>query len=149
MTPVDDLTGRACWLGIDLSSVEDLTAVVAIFPDGDGDGRRYDVLAMFLLPEDNIVTKAEKDQADYLRWADQGYPEAFERYMRLALKSQSACRATLDALVKIHQPREQTVRHVHVNDGGQAIVADQFHHRTGERENGKSINQSDATSAAC
>ena len=77
------------------------------------------------------------------------YPEAFERYIRLALKSQSECRATLDALVKIHQPREQTVRHVHVNDGGQAIVADQFHNHTGERENGKSINQSDATSAAC
>lgn len=73
MTPVEELTGRACWLGVDLSSVEDLTAVVAIFPDGDGENRGYDVLAMFFLPEDNIVTKAEKDQADYLRWADQGY----------------------------------------------------------------------------
>jgi phage terminase large subunit-like protein len=73
MTPVDELTGRRCWVGVDLSSVEDLTAVVAIFPDGDGESRRYDVLAMFFLPEDNIVTKAEKDQANYLRWADEGY----------------------------------------------------------------------------
>ena len=59
------------------------------------------------------------------------YPHAMERYMRLALKAQSACRSTLEALARLHQPREQTVRHVHVNDGGQAVVADQFHHHAG------------------
>ena len=75
------------------------------------------------------------------------YLEAAERYGRLAMKAQSNCRATLEALAKLHQPREQTVRHVHVNDGGQAIVADQFHHHTGASENGKSIKQSDATGA--
>ena len=37
MTPVEQLEGRPCWVGVDLSSVEDLTAVVAVFPDGDGD----------------------------------------------------------------------------------------------------------------
>ena len=73
------------------------------------------------------------------------YPETVERYMRLALKAQSACRSTLEALAKLHQPREQTVRHVHVNEGGQAIVADQFHHHSGGAENGKSVDQSDAT----
>lgn len=57
--------------------------------------------------------------------------DAAERYARLALKAQSNCRATLDALAKLHQPREQTVRHVHVNEGGQAIVADQVHHHHG------------------
>lgn len=73
------------------------------------------------------------------------YPDAAERYMRLALKAQSACRSTLDALARLHQPREQTVKHVHVNEGGQAIVADQFHQHTGVKENGKSVNQSHAT----
>ena len=73
MTPIGDLTGRPCWVGIDLSSVEDLTAVVAVFPDGSGEGRRYDVLPMFFLPEDGIITKGEKDRADYLRWAEQGF----------------------------------------------------------------------------
>ncbi len=73
------------------------------------------------------------------------YPETVERYMRLALKAQSACRSTLEALAKLHQPREQTVRHVHVNEGGQAIVADQFHHHSGGGENGKTADQSDAT----
>ena len=56
------------------------------------------------------------------------YPQAMERYMRLAFKAQSASRSTLEALARLHQPREQTVRHVHVNDGGQAVIADQFHH---------------------
>jgi hypothetical protein len=76
------------------------------------------------------------------------YLNAAELYMRLALKAQSASRATLEALAKLHQPREQTVRHVHVNDGGQAIVADQFHHHGGRQKNGNSVKQSDATGAA-
>jgi hypothetical protein len=73
------------------------------------------------------------------------YLDAADRYMRLALKAQTACRTTLEALAKIHQPREQTVKHVHVNDGGQAVVADHVHHHTGGSENGKSNEQSDAT----
>lgn len=63
--------------------------------------------------------------------------DASERYMRLALKAQAGSRATLAELVKLHQPREQTVRHVHVNEGGQAVIADQFHHHTGGQENAK------------
>ena len=57
--------------------------------------------------------------------------DAMERYMRLALKAQSASRSTLETLARLHQPREQTVRHLHVNDGGQAVIADQFHHHAG------------------
>jgi hypothetical protein len=68
------------------------------------------------------------------------YIDASERYMRLALKAQSNCRATLEALARLHQPREQTVKHVHVNNGGQAIVADQLHQHGG-KENGKSDGQ--------
>lgn len=76
------------------------------------------------------------------------YINASERYGRLALKAQSNCRATLEALAKLHQPREQTVRHVHVNEGGQAVIADQFHHHAGGQVNGKSVKQSDATGPA-
>ncbi len=74
------------------------------------------------------------------------YLNAAEQYGRLALKAQSNCRTTLEALAKLHQPREQTVKHVHVNEGGQAVVADHFH--TGGRENAKSNDQSHATAAA-
>lgn len=73
------------------------------------------------------------------------YIEATDRYMKLALKAQSNCRATLEALTKLHQPREQTVKHVHVNEGGQAIVADQIHQHGGKGKNGKSSEQSHTT----
>jgi len=76
------------------------------------------------------------------------YMGAMETYMRLALKAQANCRATLEALSKLHQPREQTVKHVHVNEGGQAVVADQFHQHQGEGKNGKTGEQSHATGAA-
>jgi hypothetical protein len=69
------------------------------------------------------------------------YINASERYGRLALKAQSNCRATLEALAKLHQPREQTVRHVHVNEGGQAVIADQFHHHAGGHRNAESAEQ--------
>lgn len=73
MTPVEDLEGRPAWVGIDLSSVEDLTAVVAVFPDGEGEDRAYDVLPMFFLPEAGLAKKAEKDRADYLKWKEAGF----------------------------------------------------------------------------
>jgi hypothetical protein len=76
------------------------------------------------------------------------YINAAERYGRLALKAQANSRATLEALAKLHQPREQTVRHVHVNQGGQAIVAEQFHHHTGGGQNVESAEQSHATGGA-
>ncbi|WP_246553381.1 hypothetical protein [Sphingopyxis soli] len=69
------------------------------------------------------------------------YINAAERYGRLALKAQSNCRATLEALAKLHQPREQTVRHVHVNEGAQAVIADQFHHHAGGHQNEESAEQ--------
>ena len=72
-TPLEALEGKPCWVGVDLSSVEDLTAVVAVFPaEGEDEHRRYDVVPMFFLPEANIARKSELDQADYLRWADAG-----------------------------------------------------------------------------
>lgn len=71
--------------------------------------------------------------------------DASERYMRLALKAQANSRATLEALAKLHQPREQTVRHVHVNEGGQAVIADQFHNHAGGQENAETAEQPHAT----
>lgn len=75
------------------------------------------------------------------------YPLAAERYARLAFKAQTNCRASLEALAKLHQPREQTVRHVHVNEGGQAIVTEQFHNHAGGAKNAKADEQPHATGA--
>ena len=77
------------------------------------------------------------------------YIGATETYARIALKAQANSRATIEALAKLHQPREQTVRHVYVNEGAQAVIADEFHHHqhnaTGGLENGKSNEQPHAT----
>ncbi len=93
---------------------------------------------------DNIFTEMARRMA--LNMGE--YLGATETYARIALKAQAQSRATLEALAKLHQPREQTVRHVHVNEGGQAVIADQFHHHTGGQENGKAADQSHATGKA-
>ncbi len=72
---------------------------------------------------------------------------AAETYMRLALKAQAQSRATIEALDRLANGREQTVRHVHVdNRGGQAVIAETVH--TGGQQNGKIADQSHATGAA-
>jgi hypothetical protein len=76
------------------------------------------------------------------------YIGATETYLRLGLKAQAQCRATIEALDSLTSGRVQTVKHVHVNEGGQAIVADQFHQHTGGSKNGKSVKQPHATGAA-
>ncbi|HQS96360.1 hypothetical protein [Novosphingobium sp. 17-62-19] len=72
---------------------------------------------------------------------------ATDHYMRLALKAQSQCRATVEALDRLVNGHQQLVKHVHVNEGGQAIVADQFHHHTGGAENGQLAEQPHAKGA--
>lgn len=76
------------------------------------------------------------------------YLGAMETYMRLALKAQAQSRATIETLDRLVTGREQTVRHVHVNQGGQAVISDQFHHHIGGQENGKSSEQPQTTRAA-
>lgn len=69
--PVDEraLAGKPCWVGVDLSSVNDLTAVVAVFKLADGS---YAVLARFYLPADSIVDLERQHRQPYRRWADLG-----------------------------------------------------------------------------
>jgi len=58
--PVDvaELEGRQAWIGVDLSSTTDLTAVVVAVPDDDG---TVSVLPFAFVPEDNIRRRAEVD----------------------------------------------------------------------------------------
>lgn len=67
------LVGEDCYVGVDLSSVEDLTSVVAVFPDGDEEERGFDILPMFFLPEAGLSKKSDKDQAQYLKWVEEGF----------------------------------------------------------------------------
>jgi len=73
------------------------------------------------------------------------YNDAAERYMRLALKAQAGCRATIETIHKLQRPHEQVVKHVHVSEGAQAIVTDQFHHHApGATGNGQTNDQPQA-----
>ncbi|MFA9204985.1 MAG: hypothetical protein ACEQSH_00870 [Bacteroidia bacterium] len=75
-------------------------------------------------------------------------PLAAERYGRLALQAQSNSRAALEASAELHQPRVRTVRHVHVNEGGPAVIADHFHDHLRDRKFVETSEQSHATRAA-
>ena len=59
-----------CWIGVDLSSTTDLTAVVACWRDGE-DG--YQVYPWFFCPEDNLQRRADRDGVPYPLWAEQGH----------------------------------------------------------------------------
>lgn len=70
--PVDlvDLEEEPCWVGVDLSSVNDLTAIVAAWRDGD-DG--YVVHPWFFCPADNLRGRADRDGVPYPAWAEEGH----------------------------------------------------------------------------
>jgi phage terminase large subunit-like protein len=65
------LRGRRCYVGMDLSSTRDLTAIVAVFPDDEGAG--FDVLAQFFVPADNLAERVRRDRVPYDQWARDGY----------------------------------------------------------------------------
>ena len=67
----DDLIGRRCYAGLDLSSTQDLTSLVLAFPP-DGDGPWF-TLSWFWLPGDGIAEKAIHDRVPYDLWAKQGH----------------------------------------------------------------------------
>jgi phage terminase large subunit-like protein len=86
------LRGRRCYVGMDLSSTKDLTALVAVFPDEDG----FDVLAQFFVPKDSIRERANRDRVPYDEWAKQGFLVATPgnvvdyEYIRQTLKDWAA-----------------------------------------------------------
>lgn len=65
-----DLLGKRCYLGLDLSSTTDLTALAAYFPDSGH------VLSWFWCPGDNLDEAEKRDHVPYTLWARQGYIEA-------------------------------------------------------------------------
>jgi phage terminase large subunit-like protein len=74
--PIDRgaLAGRRCYVGLDLSTTTDLTAVVAVFPDDDGAG--FTVLPQFFCPRDTIRTRVTRDRVPYDEWARRGFVTA-------------------------------------------------------------------------
>ena len=74
--PVDpeELEGRLCYGGLDLSSTSDITAFVLVFPPKeDEDDGRYSILPYFWLPEETIPLRVNRDHVLYDVWEREGY----------------------------------------------------------------------------
>ena len=67
----DELIGRPCYGGLDLSSTTDVTAFVLVFPPQD-DEENYSVLPFFWIPEDTIELRTRRDHVPYDVWEKKG-----------------------------------------------------------------------------
>ena len=68
----NELAGRVCYGGLDLSSTTDITAFVLVFPPTDDDDFYY-VLPYFWLPEDTLPMRVRRDHVPYDLWERQGF----------------------------------------------------------------------------
>lgn len=67
----ESLKGRECYAGLDLSTSEDITALVLIFPPRTDD-EKYILLPFFWIPEENIAKKVRKTGVPYDVWRAKG-----------------------------------------------------------------------------
>lgn len=95
----DELEGRVCYGGLDLSSTTDITSFVLVFPPslggaasvprlGDGFATsccpppdkddKYIILPYFWIPEDNLTLRVNRDHVPYDVWERQGYLQTTE-----------------------------------------------------------------------
>ena len=68
----EHLRGRPCYAGLDLSSTQDLTALVLVFPPY-GNDEQYSILPYAWVPEETIEIRSRKDHVNYELWRKQGY----------------------------------------------------------------------------
>ncbi|MBF0232498.1 MAG: terminase large subunit [Desulfamplus sp.] len=69
-----DLTGRPCYGGLDLSSTQDLSAFVCVFPP-QSEGEPFYVMPWAWVPGDTILERSNRDKVPYQAWESQGYIE--------------------------------------------------------------------------
>lgn len=68
----NELEGRVCYGGLDLSSTTDITAFVLVFPPLDEDDK-FCILPFFWMPEENIDLRVRRDHVPYDTWKKQGF----------------------------------------------------------------------------
>lgn len=72
---LDDLFGRRCYAGLDLSTKVDLTAFVLLFPP-IGDDDKFLIWPYFYLPEDMLLQRQRKDTVPFVLWKKRGFLNA-------------------------------------------------------------------------
>lgn len=68
----EDMLGQRCYIGVDMSSKIDLTAVVLSFEPTD-ERPTWRLLPWCLTPEDTLDERAHRDRAPLRRWVDGGF----------------------------------------------------------------------------
>jgi phage terminase large subunit-like protein len=76
VTP-EDLEGRVCYGGLDLSSSTDITAFVLVFPP-TGEDETFRVLPYFWIPEETIGLRVRRDHVPYDIWEREGHIQTTE-----------------------------------------------------------------------
>lgn len=71
----EELLGQPCYAGLDLATVEDLTALVLVFPRPGG---VYKVLPFFFAPKEGAIKRERDHRVPYMTWARQGFMELTE-----------------------------------------------------------------------
>lgn len=69
---LEQLKGRPCYGGMDLSTKIDMTSFVLVFPPDDIN-TRWIILPWFWVPEDRVKERVESDHVPYDTWVKQGY----------------------------------------------------------------------------
>ena len=72
-----ELLGRECYGGLDLSSTTDITAFVLIFPPRT-ESEKYILLPFFWIPEENMRLRVRRDHVPYDVWEQQGFLKTTE-----------------------------------------------------------------------
>ena len=67
----ENLEGRICYCGLDLSSTTDITAFVLVFPPLDEEDK-YILLPYFWIPEETLDLRVRRDHVPYDLWERQG-----------------------------------------------------------------------------
>lgn len=73
----EDLEGRVCYGGLDLSSTTDITAFVLVFPPED-ETDKYRILPYFWIPEEQMDLRVRRDHVPYDVWERQGFLQTTE-----------------------------------------------------------------------
>ena len=73
----DELQGRICYGGLDLSSTTDITAFVLVFPPMDEEDK-YIILPYFWIPKETLDLRVRRDHVPYDVWEKQGFLKTTE-----------------------------------------------------------------------
>lgn len=71
------MRGRRCFLALDVSSTQDVTALVALFPP-ENEGERWRLICRFWVPSDTLTNRVREDRVPYDRLKAAGALETTE-----------------------------------------------------------------------